>query len=286
MPHLCTFFSRSVPLAENVTNYFLGFDLIISWLNDAEGLFEQNLLHAGVKQAVVTRPISSQGTTHMADRFLSTLSSQIPSLPFFKSPLLPPLGKGGTGGLSPQGGEDRIPRIVLSLEEKKTAVQTLSSFDLVPERDTLVALHPGSGGQRKRWPAEGFSDLAERATAMWGAAVLLLSGPADEEAFAAVRSGAPRARIIPLKDLPLREAASILALCSVFVGSDSGITHLSAAVGTPTVALFGPTDPALWGPRGDHVRIIQCEPHREIGTISVDTVWKAMENVSLKGGKQ
>ncbi len=58
----------------------------------------------------------------------------------------------------------------------------------------------------------------------------------------------------------LGELANWLAGARVYIGNDSGITHLAAAVGTPTVALFGPTDPELWGPRGERVSCLRNEP--------------------------
>ena len=69
---------------------------------------------------------------------------------------------------------------------------------------------------------------------------------------------------IPLHNLPLDELAAILKKCSLYVGNDSGITHLAASVETPVVALFGPTDPQVWGPRGENVSILygkrDCSP--------------------------
>ena len=69
----------------------------------------------------------------------------------------------------------------------------------------------------------------------------------------------------------LYELAQWLARARLYIGNDSGITHLAAAVGTPVVAVFGPTDPAVWGPRGDHVRVV----HRAGGWPSVDEVLAA-----------
>jgi heptosyltransferase-2 len=69
----------------------------------------------------------------------------------------------------------------------------------------------------------------------------------------------------------LRDLVGALSRCTVFVGHDTGVTHLAAAVKTPTVALFGPTDPDVWRPLGDHVEIIRGEGGR-IDAISVATV--------------
>jgi ADP-heptose:LPS heptosyltransferase len=96
------------------------------------------------------------------------------------------------------------------------------------------------------------------------AQIIIPVGPADttvsEDYFKKISSPGS----IPLYNLPLDELAAILKQCSLYVGNDSGITHLAAAVGTPVVALFGPTDPGVWGPRGKCVSILygktDCSP--------------------------
>jgi heptosyltransferase-2 len=116
----------------------------------------------------------------------------------------------------------------------------------------FIALHPSSGSPRKNWPESHFLDLAQRFRSdkrhlVW------IEGGADREvvAFLTKRVPAPVAR-----DLPLRRLASLLSFCRGFVGNDSGVTHLAAAVKTRTIALFGPTDPAVWAPRGPSVHVV------------------------------
>jgi len=79
-------------------------------------------------------------------------------------------------------------------------------------------------------------------------------------------------------DLPL--LAAVLSQCSLFIGNDSGITHLAAALGVPTIALFGPTDPYVWGPRGTKVYIARGELDDGSGWkwASIDTVLEAALN--------
>ncbi|MGB7758572.1 MAG: glycosyltransferase family 9 protein [Bryobacteraceae bacterium] len=108
-------------------------------------------------------------------------------------------------------------------------------------RENFAVIHPFSGSQRKNWPLEKFRQLARglerRMPVRWCA------GPEDP----------PLADAHRLDDL--YELACWLAQASLYIGNDSGITHLAAAVGTPVLAIFGPTDPAVWAPRGPHVRI-------------------------------
>ena len=119
---------------------------------------------------------------------------------------------------------------------------------------TVVALHVGSGSPRKNWPAERFAAVADR-LAERGIRVLLVSGPADEaQADAFLRS--TRNRVLVAESPRLGELAALLARADAYLGNDSGVSHLAAAVGTPTVAIFGPTDPALWAPRGPRVIVL------------------------------
>ena len=101
-------------------------------------------------------------------------------------------------------------------------------------------LHPGSGSPSKVWPR--FKELA----AMLPDARILL-GPSD----------APLDVSNPcLRDLSLSAVVEEIRRCRLFVGNDSGITHIAAYWGTPTVALFGPTEPAVWGPVGRRVQVV------------------------------
>jgi ADP-heptose:LPS heptosyltransferase len=122
----------------------------------------------------------------------------------------------------------------------------------------LVALHPGSGGRHKCWPPDRYGRLCDRLTAM-GYTPVLTAGPADEGVIQAVMAGASAARPVVVDQAPLTHLAGLLTRCRAMMGNDSGITHLAAAVGIPTIALFGPTDPAVWGPRGKTVRIVWGE---------------------------
>lgn len=145
-----------------------------------------------------------------------------------------------------------------------------------------IAVQPGSGSRAKCWPPERFGALIARLTSELGRAVVVLAGPADEEAVAAL-PGAPVAR-----ELPLAVVGGILRACACALVNDSGPGHLSAALGVRTLAIFGPTSAAQWAPRGEAVRILtgtaSCAPcsrdarnactHRQCLTaIGADTVY-------------
>ncbi len=103
----------------------------------------------------------------------------------------------------------------------------------------FVVIHPFSGSAKKNWPLDRFRDVARRLDAP----VCWCAGPEE-----------PLENAVRFDDL--YDLARWLAGARLYIGNDSGITHLAAAVGTPVVALFGPTDPAVWAPRGEHVRVV------------------------------
>jgi len=108
-------------------------------------------------------------------------------------------------------------------------------------REPFVVVHPFSGSAKKNWPIERFRELARQLEPKMP--VRWCAGPEDPPIPEAVRFE------------NLYDLACWLARASLYVGNDSGITHLAAAVGTPVLALFGPTDPAVWAPRGPNVLV-------------------------------
>jgi heptosyltransferase III len=156
-------------------------------------------------------------------------------LRFHFLPALPPEGTGvhavdyylrqtaALGGLS----RPAVPQIAAPARRREGAV-----------------IHPFSGSKSKNWPLARFCELARalesRLPVAWCA------GP-EQELPGAIR-------IENLYELGCR-----LAEARLFIGNDSGVAHLAAAVGTPVVAVFGPTDPAVWAPRGDAVRVVRGE---------------------------
>ena len=115
-----------------------------------------------------------------------------------------------------------------------------------------VVLHAGSGSPRKNWPLERFRAVADY-LAKRGRRVEWCVGPAEEGLH--LPPEACVLRVTSLTDLARR-----LAGARLYLGNDSGITHLAAYVGCPTVALFGPTNPDIWAPRGDNVTVVRGEP--------------------------
>ena len=157
----------------------------------------------------------------------------------------------------------------------------------------VVALHVGSGSARKNWPAERFVAVADR-LAEEGRRVLLVSGPSDAGPAEAFRRAA-RAEVVVTESPRLGRLAALLYASNAYLGNDSGVSHCAAAVGTPTVAIFGPTDPALWAPRGPRVIVLWrgaalWQPSEflppenglaegSLDDVSVEIAWSAIEEL-------
>ncbi len=110
----------------------------------------------------------------------------------------------------------------------------------------VVGIHPGATWPAKRWQPERFARLAERLVRE-GTAVVCTAGPREEETIAAVRAATTLALpVLPV--LPLRQLAAAIAAFDAYVTNDAGPMHIAAAVGTPTIGLFGPGEDAIWFP--------------------------------------
>lgn len=132
--------------------------------------------------------------------------------------------------------------------------------DLWTPTTEKIVLHPGSGSPKKCWPY--FEELGKML-----ANPVVLIGPNEEKFNTPHRT---------LRNLPLRDVLNRLRSCRLYVGNDSGITHLAGYIGCPTVALFGPTDPRVWGPLGRRVRIIWRKP---LESISLEDVKRAIHGM-------
>ncbi len=128
-------------------------------------------------------------------------------------------------------------------------------------------IHPGSGGVAKCWPIERYIELA---TALKSdGPVEFVVGEVEMERWTAADLGRLES-VAPLTRCPTPMALlSRIQSRGVFIGNDSGPTHLAAILATPTVALFGPTDPAVWAPLGPHVTVMRCEPLATLEAMAV-----------------
>ncbi len=144
----------------------------------------------------------------------------------------------------------------VGIERAASAPTLLGRSDsAAPISEKTAIVHPGSGSPAKNWPAPHFAAIGRRLTAR-GWNVRLLRGPADRDAVSAVMRTAGNPGWALEEPTDPTALSSLLARAALYIGNDSGVAHLSARLGRPTVALFGPTDPAIWAPRGPCVAVL------------------------------
>jgi ADP-heptose:LPS heptosyltransferase len=164
------------------------------------------------------------------------------------------------------------PSLQISEKMQETAARCLRDLPGPHDRAPVI-LHPGSGSPRKCWPPDRFAALAHQLLEDHHR-VVVLEGPADQQAQKALLARAPDLPVLRKQDLST--VAGILAIAAICVANDSGIGHLSAALGTPTVSVFGPTDPGVWRPLGNHTIAVGGEARN---WPPVDRVYRAIRQM-------
>jgi heptosyltransferase-3 len=216
---LAGFFARDGDLAPKFVEYFSGFDLVVSYLFDPDQIFAANLHRAGVGRLIIGSP-KIHGAEHAAQQLARPLE-----------------------------------QIGISLDDP---VATLSSKATAMIDSHKIAIHPGSGSETKNWSLKNFIELVRQLLAPHEKnKILLIGGEADADRLTKLRTNLPDDRIEFAENLPLPELAQRLQSCRIFLGHDSGVSHLAAAVGMRCLLLFGPTDPKVWAPLGANVRVMR-----------------------------
>ena len=225
------------PLEPSFDAWLAGFDLILNFWPDPDGTLARHFPRRSDQRFVShgSRPERSPAAAHYAD------------------------------ALKPFGVEPRSllcqlePGLVVDAPEPVDAGARRRRPDLLGP--TRILLHPGSGSPRKNWPVEKWAEVAAWLRTNPGHEVIVCAGEAETgRGFAGlgpVRSG-----------LDLAQLEELLGGCSLFLGHDSGVSHLAAACGVPSVLLFGPTDPAVWAPPASHVRVVHRPGPMEALTIA------------------
>jgi heptosyltransferase-2 len=232
-------------------------DLAVLWARhgDAPADLREALGPDGIAYVVSTDPDLSANLARLVSRIVTCAPAPGPGA-HASDWLARPLGALGIEAAA------LVPSLEFSPEERAAAQPWL---ERLPAR--FLAIHPGSGSPRKNWPAERYAGLADALSP--AEPFLVVAGPADD---AAVLPSMRRPDAVRAAGLPPRTLGALLARARTFVGNDSGVTHLAAAAGTPTLALFGPTDPAQWAPVGTSVRVLRGRP---IESLSVEDVARA-----------
>ena len=153
----------------------------------------------------------------------------------------------------------------ISDDEAETADELLSKEGMLPEA-RLLALHPFASYPEKSWPLENFAEAATQLQENRGLTPVIFGGGRDVELRDRCHELFPAGTIDLVGKCSLRVSMAVLKRCTVYIGNDSGIMHLAAAVGLPLVAIFGPTSPERFGPWSKSARVVSsrfpCSPCR------------------------
>jgi len=208
-------------------------DRAVVWMEDKEGVLGSFFQEFGVASVQIQSPFSKGlRARHQSDRFLETLGESTRDSLSERTVQVPPH----------------------LLERGKDYLDALR----IPHEQSLALVHPGSGSVHKCLEPRRMASLIER---LWqeGMYPLILEGPADRDAVGQALHFMSRPPLV-LRDLDLSQLAGVFPQVALYIGHDSGVTHLSALLGVPTIAIFGPTDHHRWAPRGHHVTILRGSP--------------------------
>jgi len=256
---LSSFFARKTDLPIELADYFASFDVIVSYLFDPDRIFETNLRHCGVDN-FVRGPAKMDNRQHAARQ------------------LAKPIHELGINVI------DLAAKLFPSSEDRQFANEFLHHL-LGP----FVAIHPGSGSARKNWPLQNWIELfrsggfpAADTGRLERRPSILISGEADEAQLNCLAREWRDDAMLFAENLPLPKLAAVLEN-SIFIGHDSGISHLAAAAGARCILLFGPTDPAIWAPLNENVRVIRAG-NGDLRNLEVDLVREALDHALMRIG--
>ena len=249
------FFARNGPLDSALATYFDDFALIISFLYDPDGIFAENLSRTSSAQLIAGphRPDDS-GKLHATEVFLSALQR----LAIFDA--------------------DPIPH--LNITDQSVHASGNEAVSWVAQKSTL-AFHPGSGSERKNWPETKWTQLLEAVLQVPKIQLLLVGGEAEGNRLERMAQDLASDRVLLLQNRPLPVVAAVLESCHGFVGHDSGIAHLAAALGLPGIVLWGPSVEEVWRPRS--ARMIILRDSAGIANLSVSEVISQIRATLLTG---
>jgi heptosyltransferase-2 len=216
-----------------VRDFFSAYERVYSWTGSGHAVFSSEI-HAVAPQRV--RLFAFGGVdpaVHQTDYYLSCLELS----------------------------GNQLPAVHIALQP--VALNWLGEFCRLHalKEKALLVMAPGSGAGEKNWPAAYFATVGRWWRERTGGAVIILLGPVEKE-----RGGFDMLaeQFISAQNLNLAQVAALLARSDLYCGNDSGITHLSAALGARTIAVFGPSDPRRWAPRGPNVSLLRlgvdCSP--------------------------
>jgi len=235
------FFARAGQLGGVACSWLSSFDCIISFLHDPNEIWKTNVVR-------VSDALFYNGC-HQPSEFVDVSAS----VTLLKA-------------LEPMGifNADPVPRIFIP--------------DAVMNSET-IAFHPGSGSESKNWPEESWVQLISLLIKQENMKLMIVGGEAETKRVRRLGSKFPNPRLRLLLNEPLTNVVRELAGCRIFVGHDSGITHLAAALGVRCVVLWAQTNEKVWRPLGEMVHILK--PYNNITPVEPRAVFKIVKNLRL-----
>lgn len=254
---LAGFFARNGELSRDLGDYFSEFDIIVSYLYDPDEIFKTNVGRCSPAQFIACPHRPAEGeSVHASKVFLKPLER----LAIFEA--------------------DPVPRLRLSSRGEAGAIETPEPAPLTIHSTagvTRLALHPGSGSERKNWPEARWAELLQRLVNLTPFGLLLVGGEAEGERLQRLGAALPPSRTRVAQSLPLTLLARMLAQCQGFVGHDSGIAHMASALGVPALLLWGGSNESVWRPPGDQVLLLR-DPGG-LDRLRVDTVFDSLKRL-------
>src|SRR5438094_4457219 len=246
---LAKFFASNSELPAELADYFASFDLVISYLYDPDRIFEGNLRRCGSENLICGPAKIVENAGHAARQ------------------LAHPVEKLGIKVV------DLSQRIFPSNADQQFAREFLGSLS-----QPVVAIHPGSGSRQKNWPIENWiamiSKHGEFSSLEKPSSLVVIAGEADTAEIERLEREWRDRNVCFAKNLPLPHLVGVLAN-SIFLGHDSGISHLAAGAGASCILLFGPTDPNVWAPKNKNVRVLST-PGRKLRDLKLGEVEAAL----------
>lgn len=221
---LAGFFARDGQLAEELADYFSEFDIIISYLYDPDEIFQTNVRRCARAQFIAG--------PHRADERVKLHAAKVYLQPLERLAIFD---------------ADYVPHLTLPP----------ATDNQPPAIGNQLALHPGSGSESKNWPEANWAMLLEHLADSTDFNLLLVGGEAEGERLQWLAAALPPARLKVAQSLPLAQLARRLQPCAAFIGHDSGISHLAAAVGLPGLILWADTVEEIWRPPSERMIVLR-----------------------------
>lgn len=243
-----SFFARGIELPREQADYFGGFAVIVSFLYDPDGIFQENVARCSSAQFLDGPHRPDESTpVHAADALLKPLER----LAIFDADSTPRLTLVGQASRLPA--EEMVANTPTDASLTNAApVPSEGRRDACP----TIALHLGSGSEKKNWPEKNWATLIVRLLERGDVNLLLIGGEAERDRLQRIApKHSPRLQFA--QNLPLTELAARLTSAAAFVGHDSGITHLAAALGLCGLALWGESSDVIWRPRSERIDVVK-----------------------------